>query len=113
MTEQSIFENQYSESSFWDKCANSAKSAGKTVIEQALQLYYAAQRPETPMWAKAQIYASLGYLISPVDVVPDITPIVGFTDDAAILAAAIATCALHITQEVKAQAAQKIKDWFG
>ena len=48
----------YSDSSFWDKLKHFALSAGKEVIEKALWLYYAAQRPETPKWAKTAIYGA-------------------------------------------------------
>ena len=82
--------SEYSDSSFWDKVKKFALTAGKEVIEKALWLYYAAQRPETPKWAKTAIYGALAYFISPIDAIPDITPLVGFTDDLGALAAAIA-----------------------
>lgn len=106
------FEN-YSDDSFWEKLKNYAIKAGSEVIEKALWLYYAAQRPDTPAWAKATIYAALGYFILPIDAIPDVTPVVGFTDDLGALAAAVTACAAYINDEIKQQAAQKMKDWFG
>ena len=50
--------SEYSDSSFWDKVKKFALTAGKEVIEKALWLYYAAQRPETPKWAKTAIYGA-------------------------------------------------------
>jgi len=55
----------------------------------------------------------LGYFISPLDIIPDFTPLVGFSDDLGVLAAAIATVSAHITDEVRAQTAKKLKQWFG
>ena len=60
--ETSKYESEFSENNFWDKVVNFAKAAGKEVIEKALWLYYAAQNPNTPTWAKVTIYGALGYL---------------------------------------------------
>jgi uncharacterized membrane protein YkvA (DUF1232 family) len=107
------FEKDFSDDGFWAKAAKFAKSAGAEVIEGALKLYYAAQTPETPKWAKAVIYGALGYFISPIDAIPDLIPAAGYTDDLGVLAAALATCAMYITDEVKAKAAHKMTAWFG
>ena len=62
----------YSEQGFWDTVGRAFKSAGATVIRPALELYYAMESPETPMWAKAIAIGALGYLILPIDAVPDL-----------------------------------------
>jgi len=90
-----------------------AKVAGAEVVERALQLYYAAQDPQTPAWAKAVIYGALGYFIFPVDAIPDAVPAVGFSDDLGVLVAALASVAMYITPAVKEQARVRIRDWFG
>jgi uncharacterized membrane protein YkvA (DUF1232 family)/uncharacterized tellurite resistance protein B-like protein len=105
-------QTSYSEENFWEKIKNFASSAGKEVIEKALLLYYAAENPKTPVWAKTTIYAALAYFIFPVDAVPDILPVVGFTDDWGTLIAAITVTTMYITPEVKEQAKQKVQDWF-
>ena len=94
--------SEYSDSSFWDKVKNSRSPQAK-VIEKALWLYYAAQRPSltTPKWAKTAIYGALAYFISPIDAIPDVTPLVGFTDDLGALAAAIAMTSAYINEDVK------------
>lgn len=106
------FGKEYSPELFWDKTKQFAGLAGKEVIEKALQLFYAAQAPSTPAWAKTAIYGALGYFISPLDAIPDLTPVVGFADDLGVLVAAIATVAIHITPAVKQQASDKLKQWF-
>jgi len=110
--ERQGYEKEYSHAGFWDKLVKYARIAGHEVIETALRLYYAAEDPNTPTWAKTVIYGSLGYLIVPFDAVPDVTPMVGYADDLGVLAAAIATIALYITDEMKRKAAQKMRDWF-
>ena len=106
------FEKEFSDNGFWDKVKKFAKSAGEAVLEPALKLYYAAQDPETPAWAKTTIYGALGYFISPVDAIPDITPLVGYSDDLGVLVAATAAVAAHVKEEHKAKAKDTLKQWF-
>ena len=106
------FERDYSFQNFWDKLVNFARAAGREVVEKALQLFYAAQSPDTPMWAKTVIYSALGYFINVIDAIPDITPAVGYGDDLGVLVAALAAVAAHITPEVKQRAAAKAAQWF-
>lgn len=102
----------FSEKSFWDKLKNFAKAAGQDVVERALCLFYAAQKPDTPLWAKTVIYGALTYFISPIDAVPDITPVLGYSDDLGVLVSAVLTVALYVTDEVKQQARDKVRAWF-
>ena len=106
------FAKEYSEDGFWGKVGKYAKAAGKEVVERALQLYYAAQHPETPLWAKTTIYGALGYFIFPADAIPDVIPGVGYADDLGALALAVALVATHITPEVKQRAKEKLRGWF-
>lgn len=106
------YEKAYSEKRLWVKVKRFATVAGREVVEKVLCLFYAAQRPETPVWAKTVVYSALGYFILPLDVVPDLTPAIGFTDDVGALALALATIAAYVNQEVKDKASEKIKTWF-
>lgn len=56
---------------------------------------------------------ALAYLLLPTDGIPDFLPVIGFTDDIGIIAASLATVAFYINDRVKAQAKEKISDWFG
>ncbi len=105
--------NAYKEQGFWRKISRFAKTAGKDVVEKALWLHYAAQRPDTPAWAKATIYGALTYFILPSDAVPDIIPLTGYSDDIGILAVAVATIAAYIDSDVKNEAAETLHRWFG
>lgn len=106
-------ESLYSEEGLWEKIKKFASTAGKEVIEKVLLLFYSAQQPNVPLKAKATIFAALGYFIMPIDALPDGIPAVGFGDDLTALATALAICAFYITPEVKEQARQKMRDWFG
>ena len=103
----------YSDEGFWDKILSCVKSAGIVLIYKALQLYYVMQRPDCPLWAKGTVIAALGYFISPIDAVPDFIPFVGFSDDAAVIAAALLALIMYIDEEVKRQARQAIDNIFG
>ena len=107
------FEKDYTEPKFFEKLKKYAKNAGFDVVEKALQLYYASDSKDTPPWAKTVIYGALGYFISIVDAVPDLTPIIGYTDDLGVMVAALAAVAINITPEIKDQAKQKTTDWLG
>ena len=103
----------YTEAGFWSKAASIMRSAGRTVLEPAFLLYYAAQRPETPAWAKGVVYGALAYLILPLDAIPDAIPVLGFTDDLGVIAAAVTTIAAHIDDDVRRKAREKQREWFG
>lgn len=103
----------FTDQQFWKKLAHFATRAGRDVVEKALILYFAAQRPETPTWAKTIIYSALAYFILPTDAIPDVTLGFGFVDDLGTLAAALGAVAMSITPEVRAAARKKAEDWFG
>lgn len=104
---------EFKDEHLWDKLKHFALSAGKEVVEKALCLYYAAQQPDTPLWAKTVIYGALTYFISPIDAVPDITPVLGYSDDLGVLVSAVLTVAMYVTDDVKQRARDKLQTWFG
>ena len=59
--------------------------------------------PDTPLIIKASIAGALGYLILPVDFVPDVIPVLGYTDGLAVLSTLVKTCDAYITPEIKKQ----------
>lgn len=105
--------DEYSDQKFWDKVAKYAKKAGVEVIEKAICLWYVLQKSETPAWAKATIIGALGYFISPIDAIPDFTPVVGYVDDLGVLVLAIAAVSAFIDDEIREKARKQLKRWFG
>lgn len=73
--------------------------------EDLLAAYYCAFDKQTPRHVQAALLGAVAYFILPFDFVPDVLPVLGFTDDAAILATAIRMVASHIT-EVHREAAR-------
>lgn len=82
------------------------------VVYAALLLIYAYKRKETPRWAKNIVLGALAYLLSPFDVIPDLTPFLGFTDDFGMIIAGLSSIALYINDEVKDKARKKLKTFF-
>ena len=107
------YESDYSEKSLFDKIIKVAKKAGTTVIYAALLLFYTLQDPNVPAWAKAVIVGALGYFISPVDFIPDMIPVIGYTDDLSTLIGAIVMVSMYIDEDKKNKAKSKLRDWFG
>jgi uncharacterized membrane protein YkvA (DUF1232 family) len=65
--------------------------------EDLLAAYYCAFDKQTPRHVQATLLGALAYFVLPFDFIPDMMPILGFTDDAAVLATAIRLVASHIT----------------
>lgn len=107
------YSNNYSEKSLWEKFKKFSKKAGKKVIYCALLLYYVLQKPEVPVKVRLTIIGALGYFITPIDAIPDIIPMVGFTDDFGALGVALTTAAMYVDDDVKQKAKNKLRDWFG
>ena len=87
---------------FWPKVRRTA--ARIPFAKQLVSVYYSARDPETPMAAKGIMMGGLAYFILPIDAIPDIFAGIGFTDDAAVITALIATLGANIKRRHKEQA---------
>jgi uncharacterized membrane protein YkvA (DUF1232 family) len=72
--------------------------------EDAVAAYYCAIDPETPMRVKALLLAALAYFILPMDVIPDFFALIGYNDDAVVLATVLSMVARNITPAHRARA---------
>ena len=106
-------EEPVSEKSLSKKIKNAISAAGSETIYHALVLFYTLESPNTPAWCKTVVLGSLGYFISLVDGIPDLTPLLGYTDDAALMAATVATISTHITPEIREKAEHKKNNLLG
>ncbi|MCG8505207.1 MAG: DUF1232 domain-containing protein [Sphingomonadales bacterium] len=79
---------------FWRKVR---RTAGRIPFsEDAVAAYYCARDSETPGRVRAVLLAALAYFVTPADLIPDFIAVFGFTDDATVLTAAIATISGYI-----------------
>ncbi len=72
--------------------------------EDLLSAYYCAFDRDTPTGVKAALIGALAYFVLPFDAIPDMLPVLGYTDDAAVLATAIRLVASHLKPEHRAAA---------
>ena len=77
--------------------------------EDLLAAYYCAFDRETPRHVQVALLGAIAYFILPFDFIPDVLPVLGFTDDAAVLATAIRMVASHITPEHREAARAALK----
>lgn len=91
---------------FW----RTAKKAARQVpfMEDVVAAYYCALDKQTPLRAKGILLAALGYFVLPVDTIPDVMFGLGFTDDIAVLTAAITAVRAHLKPGHKAAAREAL-----
>jgi uncharacterized membrane protein YkvA (DUF1232 family) len=87
---------------FWDKLRKYVRHI--PFVGDLIAAYYCAVDAATPLHVKAVLFGALAYFIMPIDLVPDVLTWIGFTDDAAVLYAAIRTIAPHIKDRHRQQA---------
>jgi uncharacterized membrane protein YkvA (DUF1232 family) len=102
----------FTEKGFWKKVKSYSRTAGMQVVYIALLLYYLMQSRSVPIKAKATIAAALGYFILPIDLIPDIALVAGFTDDLTVLMVALSQVSRYITDDVIQSARTRLRQWF-
>jgi uncharacterized membrane protein YkvA (DUF1232 family) len=106
------YSGKFSKKEFAEKLARIAKRAGAKLVYAALILYYTLQSDKVSKSDKAIIIGALGYMISPLDVIPDAIPIAGLTDDLAVLLYVLKKVWTGIDPEIIDQAKQRLSKWF-
>ena len=106
------YKNRFSPGGFVEKISRIAKRAGVKLVYAALILYYTLESDQVSLKDKATIIGALGYLISPLDVVPDAIPIAGLSDDLAVLIYVLNRIWGDVPEDVKAKAKAKLATWF-
>ena len=76
-------------------------------------MVYAFQSDKTPIWAKRIILGAMAYLMSPIDGIPDLTPVIGFTDDLGIISFGLVSIACYIDNDVRTKAKTKLTSIIG
>lgn len=105
------YSNKFTSGEFLEKISKIAKRAGAKLVYVSLILYYTLQSDKVSIKDKAIIVGALGYLISPLDVVPDAIPIIGLGDDLAVLLYVLNKVG-NVSEEIKEKAKAKLVKWF-
>jgi uncharacterized membrane protein YkvA (DUF1232 family) len=96
------------------KCIGRAfRSMGQQLVYSVYLMIGAYKRKDAPGWAKRIIIGGLGYLLTPIDAVPDLSPIIGYTDDLGVLSFGLVAIASYINNDVRIQARRAVKTLFG
>jgi uncharacterized membrane protein YkvA (DUF1232 family) len=92
--------------------ARHIRRMGAGLIYAVLLMYFAYRSENTPAWAKKIILGTLAYVLSPIDSIPDLTPVLGFTDDMGVISFGLVSIACYINQDVRNQSRQKLYEWI-
>ena len=84
------------------------KARARALKNEAFAVYLAAKDPRTPWYAKAVAFITITYALSPIDLIPDFIPILGYLDDLFIVPAGITLAVRMIPPEVLAEARDKV-----
>jgi uncharacterized membrane protein YkvA (DUF1232 family) len=103
---------KFSKRDFAEKISRIAKRAGAKLVYAALILYYTLQSDKVSKKDKAIIIGALGYMISPLDAIPDAIPIAGLTDDLAVLLYVLKKVWSDVDPEIQAKAKKRLSKWF-
>lgn len=106
------YKDRFTQSGFVEKISRIAKRAGVKLVYAALILYYTLESDRVSIKDKAIIIGALGYLISPLDVIPDAIPIAGLGDDLAVLIYVLRKIWGEVSDDVKSKAKTKLSQWF-
>jgi uncharacterized membrane protein YkvA (DUF1232 family) len=79
------------------------KIRAKTLKRETYVIYLASKHKRTPWYAKALVLFTIGYALSPIDLIPDFIPVLGYVDDVILIPALITLCIKLIPPEVIAQ----------
>lgn len=106
------YTNDFSDGKFWSKMKEVAKKIGLKATSYALILYYVLQKKEVPLADKMLITGCLGYFILPLDLVPDIIPAMGYSDDVVGMLFAIKRCMNYVDDKIKENVSNRLVSWF-
>ena len=102
----------YNANSLFEKLKGASRKMGIKVVYAALILYYATFDKDLPAKDRLMVLAALGYLILPLDIIPDALP-GGFTDDLGALTFVLRQIWSNLSPETFSKAKSRLREWFG
>ena len=106
------YKDKFNKRAFIEKISRIAKRSGAKFVYAALILYYTLDSNKVSFKDKALIIGALGYLISPLDVIPDAIPLAGLSDDLAVLIYVVKKVWGDVGDDIKKKAKDKLAQWF-
>jgi uncharacterized membrane protein YkvA (DUF1232 family) len=83
------------------------KARARGLKQDTLALYFAARDPRTPWYAKLLVAAVVAYAFSPIDLIPDFIPVIGYLDDLVVVPLGLALALKLVPPEVMAECRQR------
>lgn len=106
------YKEKFTKNDFIEKIQRIAKRAGAKLVYAALILYYSIDSDKVSFKEKAIIIGALGYLITPLDIMPDAIPLAGLSDDLGVLIYVLRKVWDYVDDEAKQKAKDKLSQWF-
>lgn len=101
MSDYNKYGKEYSDGNLWKTIKKWGSKLGEEVIYNICLLFYLAKSPDLPTTEKMKVLGVLGYLILPLDAIPDFIPMGGLTDDIGAIAYLIKSLTTYITPDIK------------
>lgn len=98
------YTKHYSEGDLFKKLKKASGSLGNHLLYYVLVLYFLVADKTIPIKVRLAFVAALGYFILPADLVTDFLPVIGYTDDMALLTFVIGSATNYITPGIKEKA---------
>lgn len=111
--ETAVYADKYSDENLLSKLKRVGKKMGGKLMYNVYVLYYVLKSRDVPVKVKAEIIGALGYVIMPLDLIPDFIPVAGFTDDLAAITFAVQMARAQITPAIQQKAEDKVYDTLG
>lgn len=89
------------------KLLHTIKNRAQNIRNEITTIYYAYRNPETKLLPKIIIIIALGYALSPVDLIPDFIPVIGYLDDLIIIPALISLSIKLIPEKIINESREK------
>ena len=112
ITDLNKYKEKFTKNDFIEKIQRIAKRAGAKLVYAALILYYSIDSDKVSFKEKAIIIGALGYLITPLDIMPDAIPLAGLSDDLGVLIYVLRKVWDYVDDEAKQKAEDKLSQWF-
>lgn len=103
-----VYADSYSDEGLMSKLKRVGKKMGGKLLYNVYVLYYVLKSRDVPVKVKAEIIGALGYVLIPLDLIPDFIPVAGFTDDLAAVAFAVHLARNQITPAIQQKAEEKV-----
>ena len=107
------YADKYSDEGLMSKVKRIGKKMGGKLLYNVYVLYYVLKSRDVPVKVKAEILSALGYVLVPLDLIPDFIPVAGFADDLAAVTFAVQAAHAQITPSIQQRAEKKVYKLIG